>query len=203
MDFLGGKCLFFTYHLSRKVMETTRKYPPAPACLFLINFPHAFFWEKNVSSAELAVHCLVRVGVLEEEEYKGVTQALFVGYFLFLSFEFIGDPGSPGYHQGEDGTRVREGGPWASWGEGLVPECVNGEEPLADWWKPIFWGGGGGGSYSVGKLFRFQLSEFLVLLCTFECGSSCVRSGHNMKDRVGVGHNFVLMNTFWRLVQDN
>lgn len=58
----------------------------------------------------------------------------------------------------------------------------------------------------VGKWFRFQLSESLVLVCTFECSNSCVRLLHNVETRVGGGHNFVSRNMFFivgLLFQDN
>ena len=91
--------------------------PVQATCLFLINRPHMFIWEENVSSVEFAVHHLVGVGVLDKEEYKGVTQALFVCYFVFV-FNFCIYRGSwisklsPRWRWYK---RQGAGGPQASW----------------------------------------------------------------------------------------
>lgn len=69
------------------------------------------------------------------------------------------------------------------WGKNLGQTDGNPPSELVGW----------DGVVLVGKLFRFQLSESLALLCTFEYSNPCVRLLHSVKDRMRWGHNFVLM----------
>ena len=72
---------------------------------------------------------------------------------------------------------------------------MNGEEPEAELVEAHILSRWRGRELQwLGNYLDFNLSESLLLLCTFERSNPCVKLPHNVKD--GGGHDFVLMNTF-------